>query len=57
MATLNQHEAAQRIQALRQEIRYHNELYYNQDAPEISDAAYDALSRELKALEKEFPLL
>lgn len=57
MATLNQHEAAQRIQALRQEIRYHNELYYNQDAPEISDAAYDALSRELKALEKEFPAL
>ena len=38
-------------------IRYHNELYYNQDAPEIEDYEYDALMRELKALEKEFPSL
>ena len=38
-------------------IRYHNELYYNQDAPELEDYEYDALMRELKSLEKEFPSL
>lgn len=47
----------ERVKQLREEIRYHNDLYYNQDAPEISDAAYDALTRELKMLEATHPEL
>ncbi len=50
-------EAKKRAAQLTKEIRHHNELYYNQDAPEISDFEYDALTRELKAIEKEFPEL
>ena len=50
-------EAKKRIKELTEIIRYHNELYYNQDTPEIEDFEYDALMRELKALEKEFPTL
>ncbi len=50
-------EAKKRVSQLTREIRHHNELYYNQDAPEISDFEYDALTRELKALEKEYPEL
>jgi DNA ligase (NAD+) len=38
-------------------IRYHNRRYYIEDAPEISDAEYDALYRELEALESENPEL
>lgn len=38
-----------------EQIRRHNELYYNQDAPEISDFEYDALMRRLKEAEKEHP--
>ena len=49
-------EAKKRAAQLTKEIRHHNELYYNQDAPEISDFEYDALTRELKAIEKEYPL-
>lgn len=48
-------EAKKRIQALRKTIEYNNELYYNQDAPELEDYEYDALTRELKELEKDFP--
>jgi DNA ligase (NAD+) len=48
---------AQRIEQLRQEIRRHEELYYVQAAPEISDAEFDALMNELKALETEHPEL
>jgi DNA ligase (NAD+) len=44
-----------RLQELRAEIRRHEELYYEQSAPEISDAAFDALMRELEALEQEYP--
>ena len=50
-------EAKIRIAELTKLIRYHNNLYYNQDAPEIEDYEYDALTSELKALEKEFPTL
>lgn len=49
--------AQKRIKELTKIIKYHNELYYNQDAPEIEDFEYDALTRELKQLEKEFPEL
>jgi len=45
------------MEALRDEIRHHEHLYYVMDAPEISDADYDAIVRELQALEKEHPEL
>ena len=46
---------AQRIAALRDQIRHHERLYYEHDAPEISDAEFDALMRELRALEADHP--
>jgi DNA ligase (NAD+) len=48
---------AARAAKLRREIERHNRLYYNDAAPEISDAEYDALFRELQALEAEHPQL
>ena len=42
---------------LRNEIEYHNNLYYNEDKPLISDMEYDALMRELKQLEQKYPEL
>ena len=48
-------EARERILALRREVAHHDELYYKKSAPEISDAAYDSLKRELSALEQKFP--
>ena len=44
-----------RIEELRMLIRTHNELYYGQDSPEVSDAEYDALVRELQDLEAKHP--
>ncbi len=44
-----------RILELREQIKYHNDRYYNQDDPEISDFEYDALQRELRKLEAEHP--
>lgn len=44
-----------RIQALRAEIASHDFAYYVQDAPEIPDAEYDRLFRELQALEARYP--
>ena len=41
--------------ALVDEIKHHMNLYYNEDAPEISDAEYDALMRHLKEMEREHP--
>jgi DNA ligase (NAD+) len=46
-----------RVRELRRRIRYHNERYYRDDAPEISDADYDALFRELQRLEEAHPEL
>jgi DNA ligase (NAD+) len=46
-----------KIEKLRQELRRHEHLYYVVDAPEISDAAYDALMNELKGLEAAHPEL
>ncbi len=48
---------AQRVEQLREQIRRHNHLYYVLDAPEISDAQYDRLLRQLQALEAEHPEL
>lgn len=39
------------------QIIQHNDAYYNHDAPLVSDAEYDALISELRALEKQFPQL
>ncbi len=46
-----------RIEDLREQVRYHNRRYHIEDAPEISDAEYDALYAELEALEAEHPEL
>ncbi len=46
-----------RIEKLREEIEYHNYRYYILDQPEISDAQYDRLMRELEQLEEEYPEL
>jgi len=48
-------DAAQRITELREQIHHHDYLYYVQNTSEITDAEYDGLLRELKALEAEFP--
>jgi len=48
-------KARERIEKLRAEINRHNYLYNVQDSPEISDAEYDCLMRELKELEEKFP--
>ncbi len=49
------HSIEQRIAALRREIRHHDHLYYTKDRPEISDAEYDRLFRELSELETAHP--
>jgi DNA ligase (NAD+) len=49
--------AAKKIEKLRDELRRHEHLYYVLDAPEISDAEYDALMNELKKLEAAHPEL
>ncbi len=46
-----------RISALRDQIRHHETLYYERDAPQIADAEFDALMRELRALEQAHPHL
>lgn len=47
----------ERIAALREQIAYHSDKYYNEDDPEITDHEFDMLMRELKQLEKENPSL
>ena len=50
-------EARKRAEELRAIIEKNNRLYYDQDAPELEDFEYDALTRELKAIEAEYPQL
>jgi len=57
MATQDIDRVAARIAELRQKLEYHNYLYYVKDDPEISDAEYDRMFRELLELEKEHPEL
>lgn len=56
-ATLSEADAANRLMRSSKEIAKHNRLYHANDAPEISDADYDALVRENNALEAAFPHL
>jgi DNA ligase (NAD+) len=48
-------DPASRIQELRRQIRYHEERYYVANQPEISDAEFDELMRELQQLESDYP--
>src|SRR5579885_3180480 len=57
MARAAAHDVKAEIEELRREIRRHDYLYYVLDAPEITDAEYDALFRRLEALEKAHPEL
>jgi len=50
-------QAKQRIEELRKQINYHNYRYYVLDSPEVSDAEYDKLMKELNQLEEEYPRL
>ncbi|MGO2306356.1 MAG: NAD-dependent DNA ligase LigA [Providencia sp.] len=58
MTTKHSIEAVQQsIEALKQQLRYHEYQYHVLDAPEIPDAQYDKLMQELKALEAQHPEL
>src|SRR3989440_12658883 len=50
-------DVEQKIEALREKIRYHEHLYYVLDNPEISDTEFDRLMQQLKQLEAEHPTL
>ena len=50
-------EIKARAEELRSQIIYHNNRYYNEDSPEISDYEYDMLLRELENIEREYPQL
>lgn len=52
---LERAQALDEAQKLRREIRHHEFLYYVLDAPEITDAEYDALMRRLQELERAYP--
>src|SRR4030095_9293464 len=55
MATSAAKSAAARVRELRKQIEHHNYRYHVLDDPEVSDAEYDRLMRELKALEEQYP--
>ncbi len=52
---MNDTQIKQKIEDLRATLRHHEYLYYALDAPELSDAEYDKLFRQLKELEEEYP--
>ena len=54
---MNFQQASARAVQLRKTLKYHSNLYYNNDNPEISDYEYDMLNNELKAIEAEYPEL
>ncbi len=51
------HEAKRRLTELKEQIEYHSRRYYDEDAPEIEDDEFDALTRELRAIEEAYPQL
>lgn len=54
---MTREEALLRVQKLREEIRENSRLYYENDAPVISDYEYDMMFRELSELEEQYPEL
>ena len=52
---MDESQAKERIEQLKTRINYHNYRYHVLDSPEISDADYDKLMRELKELEEQYP--
>ena len=54
---LSEAEARKELAQLAGEVEHHRKLYYQKDAPEISDAAFDALVQRNEAIEKRFPKL
>ena len=50
-------QAKERIDELQGQIEYHSRRYYDEDAPEIEDDAFDALTQELRRLEEAYPEL
>lgn len=54
---MTQEQAQERISFLSKELNFHNDRYYNQDNPIISDYEYDMLLKELEQLEEEYPQL
>ncbi len=54
---MTKQEAFLRIEHLRREIEINSKLYYENDAPKISDYEYDMMFRELTELEEKFPAL
>lgn len=56
-ANLTQEEAGRRVLDLRHQLEYHNYRYYILDDPQVTDGEYDALYRELRALEEKYPEL
>src|SRR5260370_9498898 len=50
-------DVAARVEELRQQLNRHNYLYYSENRPEVTDAEYDRLWRELVALEEAHPEL
>lgn len=55
MNNLSKEEAKEKIEELREKIRYHEKKYYVEDNPVISDREYDELMNELIKLENQFP--
>jgi DNA ligase (NAD+) len=55
VSALSQESAAEELVRLARDIAYHDQLYHQNDAPEISDAEYDALVRRNREIEARFP--
>lgn len=54
---MQEQEARLRVEELRKLIEYHSKRYYDEDDPEIEDDAFDALTRELRQWEEQYPAL
>jgi DNA ligase (NAD+) len=54
---MSEAQARKRINELREQLRHHDYQYYVLDAPDVSDAEYDVLMRELRSLESDHPSL